>query len=112
MPAISVKVNDTILRRVLTSLPGVGMRIARACAFNGLNYAKSVVPVDTGFLRSTLGVEESGKIVKIVALAGYASYVEFGLHNKNYPAQPYLTPAVEQIPWLKIARAEIRKSGL
>ena len=110
MPAISVKVNDTVLRRVLTSLPGVGMRIARACAFNGLNYAKTVVPVDTGFLRSTLGVEESGKIVKIVAMAGYASFVELGTYKMG--AQPYLRPAYEQIPWLKIARAEIRKSGL
>lgn len=110
MPAISVKVNDTVLRRVLTSIPGVGMRIARACAFNGLNYAKTVVPVDTGFLKSTLGVEESGKIVKIVAMAGYASFVELGTYKMG--AQPYLRPAYEQIPWLKIAREEIRKSGL
>lgn len=110
MPAISIKVNDTVLKRVITAMPGIGLRIARSCAYNGLNYAKSVVPVDTGFLKSTLGVEVSGQVVKIVALAGYAAFVELGTYKMA--AQPYLRPAYEQIPWMKIIRSEFRKVGL
>jgi hypothetical protein len=34
----------------------------------------------------------------------YATYVEHGNDNPNYPAQPYLTPAVKEID----VRAEVK----
>ena len=110
MPAISIKVNDTVLKKVITRIPGIGLRIAKEAAFNALSYARIVVPVDTGFLKSSLGVEVDGQVVKLVAMAGYASYVELGTYKMA--AQPYLVPAYEQIPWMKIIRAEFRKTGL
>ena len=59
-----------------------------------MNIAKSLVPVDTGYLRSTIGADTDGWHVEAYAEAEYAQYVEYGTWNMM--AQPYFTPAVEQ----------------
>lgn len=54
--------------------------------------AKSLVPVDTGYLRSTIYGEYSDTNASFYADAEYAQYVEFG--TWKMAAQPYFTPAV------------------
>lgn len=57
--------------------------------------AREYAPVDTGYLRSTIGTESIsvGKEAEVFASAEYAAYIEFGTY-KMAP-QPFLGPAVE-----------------
>jgi HK97 gp10 family phage protein len=56
--------------------------------------AKQLVPVRTGYLRSTIYARVSEWVAVVGADAPYALYVEFGTHYMQ--AQPYLYPAIEQ----------------
>ncbi len=76
----------------------------------GIDYAKAVVPVDTGALRRSIRQEpkpqrEDGYYVAGITAGGggvvnprtgrevdYAGFVEWG--TSRTPAQPYLTPAI------------------
>ena len=56
--------------------------------------AHQLVPVDTGYLRSSIWAENDGySMVFFYAEADYAQYVEFGTFRM--PAQEYFRPAVE-----------------
>lgn len=54
--------------------------------------AKSICPVDTGELQSSISVYTEGDRAEISANTDYASYVEFGT-SKMAP-QPYLVPSL------------------
>lgn len=58
-----------------------------------LDAAQQLVPVDTGFLRSTGFIQAVGNDVEIGFEAEYASYVEFGTYKMA--AQPFLRPAID-----------------
>jgi len=55
--------------------------------------AKSIVPVRTGFLRSTIYHNAIGFVLDFGATADYASYVEFG--TSRMASQPYIRPALD-----------------
>lgn len=56
-------------------------------------YARGVVPVITGFLRSTIGWSKTGRYTATYyALAGYAGFVEYGAVGR--PAKPYMVPSL------------------
>lgn len=61
-----------------------------------LEYAQNLCPVDTGTLRASGHLEMKADDVEIVFDAPYASYVEFGIKNPNYPVQPFLRPALDE----------------
>lgn len=65
----------------------------RVCAETFLQLAQAIVPVDTGFLRSTLSSREDGSSVYFSATAEYAQFVEYGTFKQE--AQPYFRPALE-----------------
>lgn len=50
---------------------------------------------DTGALAASLHLEENGTDYAVVTNVPYARYVEFG--TRFQPAQPFLTPAVEEV---------------
>lgn len=54
--------------------------------------AKYLVPVDTGFLQSTIGSFGGASYIECFADADYASYVEWGTYRMY--AQPYFEPAI------------------
>lgn len=54
--------------------------------------AKSLVPVRTGYLRSTIYHRATGYVLNFGAGANYASYIEFG--TWKMAARPYLRPAL------------------
>jgi HK97 gp10 family phage protein len=62
---------------------------------NMLDLARSVVPVRTGFLQSTIyySVTVEDMTVELGATAEYASYVEYGTQYMS--PRPYLRPAVD-----------------
>jgi HK97 gp10 family phage protein len=57
------------------------------------NIARGLVPVDTGYLQSTIyhALKEMG--IELGATADYAEYVEFGTSRSR--AQPYIRPAFD-----------------
>jgi HK97 gp10 family phage protein len=56
--------------------------------------ATRLVPVRTGYLRSTIAIEPGGKwILKVVARASYAAYVEWG--TSRMAPRLFMTRAVE-----------------
>ena len=99
MPAWGVKfVQDTIT----VKLRGFRREMPRKVTDETLkvgkemeNYAKSIVPVRTGYLRSTIAFRafEAPLMFWFGATAYYASYVEFGTW-KMMP-EPYLRPALD-----------------
>jgi HK97 gp10 family phage protein len=56
-------------------------------------YAQQIVPVRTGFLRSTIGYEVADAQLIIRATANYAAYVEFG--TRRMKSEPYIRPAID-----------------
>jgi HK97 gp10 family phage protein len=62
---------------------------------NMLNLSRSVVPVRTGFLQSTIyySVTVEDMNVELGATAEYASYVEYG--TRYMSPRPYIRPAVD-----------------
>lgn len=58
--------------------------------------ARGLAPVDTGELRQSIQAELGPLASTILASAPHAAVVELGRSdNPNYPAQPFLGPAVE-----------------
>lgn len=99
------------------NLPGVGDGVRKACqdvvrkaATDVLADALIRVPVDTGHLKSTGRTGMIGPLTaEVVFSAEYAAYVELGTYKMA--AQPYLTPAVDQIrgPFLQAVGAVVRR---
>ena len=56
--------------------------------------AKRIVPVRTGYLRSTIYAKIQEWVAEIGAKATYALYVEFG--TRYMRARPYLYPAIQE----------------
>ena len=64
-------------------------------AQNILATANTLVPVRTGYLKSTIAIEQPSKFqIKVKATAPYAYYVEFG--TKRMSARLFLTNSVNQ----------------
>lgn len=59
-----------------------------------INAAVDLVPVDTGYLQSTISASCDSYSVEFEATAEYAQYPEFGTWCQA--AQPYFTPALEE----------------
>lgn len=57
------------------------------------SYATELVPVDTGYLQSTISASSDDWSITAEASAHYAQYVEFG--TWKMAAQPYFIPALE-----------------
>jgi HK97 gp10 family phage protein len=58
--------------------------------------AQRVVPVKTGYLRSTIGILESGpNSITVGATAPYSAFVELG--TRFMRPRPYLSPAVNHM---------------
>lgn len=66
------------------------------------SYANDLVPVDTGYLQSTISASSDDWSITAEASAEYAQYVEFG--TWKMAAQPYFIPALEYA-WSETADA-------
>ena len=59
-----------------------------------MRVATELVPVDTGYLQSTIHTEAGGTYAEFFAEAEYAQYVEYGTIKMG--AQPYFQPALDE----------------
>lgn len=95
-------------------LPGMGGRmlarvaeVVAEAAIDCQSLAKTFVPKDTGTLARSIGAEPENaeQTVWVVGTnVEYAPYVEFG--TVHMAAQPYMTPASEQVRPRFISRLE------
>jgi HK97 gp10 family phage protein len=101
MPTITMTVRGgDQLRRNLDRLAGAERRRAQQ---DGLEagarivetHAKIACPVDTGFLRNSITVDEVTPMEAIIGPhTDYAEHVEFG--TSRMEAQPYMRPALDE----------------
>ena len=68
------------------------MEACEAFVATFLDEATSLVPVDTGYLQSTIDASTDGFFCEAEATAEYAQYVEYGTWKMD--AQPYFEPAI------------------
>lgn len=74
--------------------------VVRKAAFDVERFAKANVPVDTGFLRSSIHTELLVNKLRmygadVIADAEYASFVEHG--TSRMAPQPYMGPAADRV---------------
>ena len=99
MPGWGVEiVEDTFTAKLAAALGRIRSEVAQEMDAAGAemeDLAKSIVPVRTGFLQSTIyhQVDESNLAKDFGATADYASYVEFG--TRTMAAQPFIRPAFD-----------------
>jgi HK97 gp10 family phage protein len=99
MAALSFEISIDVREDVTERTRGARERVRRGLR-SGLEeagaeierYAKSIVPVRTGFLRSSIFHRASPTQLAVGAAAPYALYVEFG--TRRMAARPYIRPAV------------------
>lgn len=87
---------STLEQEILGEVAYVEVDYGPACAAFVSTFmaeATSLVPVDTGYLQSTINADTDGFFCEAEATAEYAQYVEYGTWKMS--AQPYFTPAVE-----------------
>lgn len=93
-PTIEIKFNN--LPRLTPELDRRVADIVAGAAFACEGLAKSIAPIDTGALRSSIQASpESEKSWVIAVGVEYGKSVEFG--TSRQAAQPYLTPASENV---------------
>ena len=89
---LDVKVNSN-MGKLITDIPQLADRTARAGAMQLLAEAKRECPVDTGKLRDSHSVEGSEGEYSVVADTPYAVFVHWG--TRHMRADPWLARAAE-----------------
>lgn len=89
---LDVKVNSN-MGKLITDIPQLADRTARAGAMQLLEEAKRECPVDTGKLRDSHAVEGGEGEYSVVADTSYAVYVHWGTRHRR--ADPWLARAAE-----------------
>jgi len=99
-PIVKVTVDQAALGK-LTAMPEA-KSLLRRCAERALDFQKSAVPVDTGELKSALGIREnpdgSLDIGTVKKKVDYDLAVEEGHRTRGgtwVPAQPYVRPSID-----------------
>lgn len=73
--------------------------------------AQQIVPVDTGYLKSTISIDVEGLGFDLGPTAEYGEYVELGTSRMN--AEPYLSPAYDEyLPHLESALGAIGEQAV
>lgn len=107
---VRVTIEDSKLQQVISRLPLAADEAAEMTADVIAQNAQAIVPVRTGFLRSTIQKAGGGSHWIVTATAAYAIFVEFG--TRFMAAQPFLRPAAEMVDMSRIVAAFHRRLGL
>lgn len=89
----TIDVTDGPGAELLARLPERVTDALRAAGAEGEATAKVLAPVDTGYLRNSIGHDlvEPGVAMELTAAAHYAVYVELG--TRHMAARPFMAPA-------------------
>lgn len=91
-----VRLDTTVLDKITAELQPRAQKIVKETAYEVMGRAVNAAPVDTGALKNSIHVEETGALSAIVA-----DGVEYGIYNElgtsRMAARPFLTPAVEAV---------------
>lgn len=97
MPGFSLQiVADTFTPKLIKATPLIKQAISDELESAGVEMeaqAREIVPVDTGFLQSTICHSAKDLTLELGATADYSSFVEFG--TRRMAAQPYIRPAFD-----------------
>lgn len=96
-PKMHIRVESNRFPDLINKAPDRARELVKKAAYELEARAKTEVPVDTGNLRNSIRTSfENGGLTGIVSTnVEYAAYVEFG--TVKMAAQPYMTPAAEQV---------------
>jgi len=86
------------LKRMQTwpdALERAGADAARQAAQQGAELARQYAPVDSGELRSGIGVRRDGNGAAVNSAAPHAAMLEYG--TSRMAAQPYMLPMAEEM---------------
>ena len=99
-PVVKVTIDKGVFGK-LTSTPEA-KALLRRCAESALDYQRATVPVDSGELRSALGIREnpdgSLDIGTVKKKVDYDLAVEMGHRTRGgtwVPAQPFIRPSID-----------------
>lgn len=110
MPEVEMRIKKAGLDALIKLIPEVGDVACDLASEAVVDEARRIVPVDTGFLKSTIGrVKKSEGHWVAYALAHYASFVEFG--TRKMAAQPFMRPAFERVNLLSIVQQAFKRAG-
>lgn len=56
--------------------------------------ARSLAPVDTGYMRDHIRAMKQGETAIVISAAPYSAFVEFG--TRHQAAQPFIRPAIDE----------------
>lgn len=108
-----MSINTAGLDRIRVGLPEAIERGVERSANFIADVARQLAPVDTGALRGSIRVEDGAHALARRVVAGgtdgvdYAAYVEYG--TSRSAAQPFMTPAKENIDVQAEVAAEVRR---
>lgn len=106
--SVQVRLNLARLRRVIAGEKQAIERGVEKGAEQIAELARQLAPYETGELRESIHVEPASEgVVRVVADAPYAAYVEFG--TRKMAAQPFLTPAVRHTNVLAAIATEMQE---
>lgn len=89
--SVNYKVRNNRLPEIIGKMPALVTAIVKKTAYDILDDAQNVVPVDTGYLGGSITVTTEEFYAEVEAAAEYAGYVEFGTWKMG--AHPYMRPA-------------------
>lgn len=99
-PVVKVTVDQAALGKLIGTPEAKAL--LRRCAERALDFQQSAVPVDTGELKSALGIRENADgsidIGTVKKRVDYDLAVEEGHRTKGgtwVPAQPYIRPSID-----------------
>lgn len=105
---VTIEIRSNRLTRLAERLHARAAEEVAAAAIGCQSIAKVLVPKDTGALARSIVAEPESPLSWVVGTnVEYAPFVEYGTYRT--PAQPYLTPAAEQVrqPFIDNLRAAV-----
>jgi HK97 gp10 family phage protein len=89
----TIRIVSNRFPEIARRMPQIARQIVQETVQEVEDYAKTVVPVDTGALRASIQSEVTGTEGAVYTDMFYAPFVEFS--TVKMPAQPFMTPAAE-----------------
>lgn len=94
MSTSRVRIDTKRLDAMIAKVPGEAEKLVKAGALAIEGKAKTLAPVDTGYLKASIAARRQSELLWWVwAYAEYALYVELGTYKMA--AKPYMIPAAE-----------------